>query len=121
MSVSIEETILQHKEKFYDNDEASGDELFEKLDISSFTTKPAAVSLAFPPFNLPYYEGFNRYNDKYWLGIYRRDELFRVKFLKEVCLLCLYTNQPVMFHPVEVNYYKTNHRRTQERLELSPR
>lgn len=91
MSVSIEQTILQDAEMFYDNVEASGDELFKKLDINRFTTKPAEVPLAFPPFNLPYYEGFNRYNDKYWLGIYRRDELFSVKFLKEVCLLCLST------------------------------
>ena len=91
MSIAIEEMILHHKEKFYDNNEASGDELYEKLDTSTFTTKPVEVPLALPPFNLPYYEGFNRYNDKYWLGIYRRDELFSIQFLKEVCLLCITT------------------------------
>lgn len=91
VSISIEEMILQHKEKFYDNNEASGSELFSKLDTSSFTTKTAEVPLVFPPYNLPYYEGFNRYNDKYWLGIYRRDELFSIQFLKQVCLLCLTT------------------------------
>ncbi len=91
MSIDIEKMILNHKEKFYDNDEASGDELNEKLDTGKFSTKPVEVPLTLPPFNLPYYEGFNRYNDKYWLGIYRRDELFRIQFLKEVCLLCLTT------------------------------
>jgi sulfite reductase beta subunit-like hemoprotein len=44
-----------------------------------------------PEFKLPYYEGLNRYNEKYWLGIYRRDERFSIKFLKEVCMLCLQT------------------------------
>ncbi|MBS1565569.1 MAG: rubredoxin, partial [Bacteroidetes bacterium] len=32
-----------------------------------------------------------RYNDKYWLGIYRRDELFDIAFLKDICQLCLQT------------------------------
>ena len=91
MSIGIEEMILHNKEKFYDNDEANGDELHEKLNTSSFTIKPVEVPLALPPFNLPYYEGFNRYNDKYWLGIYRRDELFSIQFLKEICLLCIET------------------------------
>jgi hypothetical protein len=45
--------------------------------------------LSLPEFKLPYYEGLNRYNEKYWLGIYRRDELFSIKFLKEICMLCL--------------------------------
>ena len=91
MSLSIEETILQYKEKFYDNNDASGDELYEKISTEPFTVKPAGIPLALPPFRLPYYEGLNRYNDKYWLGIYRRDELFSIKFLKEVCQLCLVT------------------------------
>jgi len=44
-----------------------------------------------PNFALPYYEGFNKYANKTWLGIYRRDETFPVAFLKEVCLICLKT------------------------------
>ncbi len=70
--------------------EASGDELFKKLIQVQFHY-PSLLKflLTFPPYNLPYYEGFNRYNDKYWLGIYRRDELFSIQFLKEICLLCL--------------------------------
>jgi len=91
MSLLIEETILQDTAKFYDNNDANGDELYEKVKTGTFNTKPAAAPLALPPFNLPYYEGLNRYNDKYWLGIYRRDELFSIKFLKEVCQLCMKT------------------------------
>ncbi|RTL60277.1 MAG: rubredoxin [Sphingobacteriales bacterium] len=91
MSHYIEENILQHKEKFYDNETASGDELYALIKKETFNAKPAAAPCALPPFKLPYYEGLNRYGDKYWLGIYRRDELFSIQFLKEVCLLCIST------------------------------
>lgn len=89
MSLLVEETILQNAEKFYDNNEASGDELCATISTDKFKTKPAVTPLALPAFRIPYYEGLNRYNDKYWLGIYRRDELYRIKFLKEICLLCM--------------------------------
>jgi rubredoxin len=49
---------------------------------------PSAPELRLPTFRLPYYEGFSRYGNKYWLGIYRREELFPVAFLKDLCLIC---------------------------------
>jgi rubredoxin len=49
---------------------------------------PAAPELRLPTFRLPYYEGFSRYGNKYWLGIYRREELFPVDFLRDLCLIC---------------------------------
>ncbi len=52
---------------------------------------PAAPELRLPTFRLPYYEGFFRYGNKFWLGIYRREELFPVAFLKDLCLICLKT------------------------------
>ncbi|MEO8112575.1 MAG: rubredoxin [Ginsengibacter sp.] len=91
MSMRIEEAILQDRTRFYDKKEASGEELYEKVSTDTFNIKPAGGPLALPPFNLPYYEGLNRYNDKYWLGIYRRDELYSIVFLKEVCQLCIKT------------------------------
>lgn len=39
-------------------------------------------------FRLPYYEGFNRYDEKFWLGIYRPDETYTVSFLLDVCDAC---------------------------------
>jgi len=90
-SKHIEKIILQYPAKFYDNNAASGDDLYAIARNEDFNIKPADGPLALPPFKLPYYEGLNRYNDKYWLGIYRRDELFSIKFLKEVCHLCLQT------------------------------
>ena len=53
-----------------------------------FPLEPLAPALRLPVFRLPYYEGFNRYGNKYWLGIYRRQELFPLSFLKDLCLIC---------------------------------
>lgn len=91
MSLAVEEIILQHKEEFYDNKEASGEELFKKVKTDGFNTRPAERPLELPSFRIPYYEGLNRYDGKYWLGIYRRDELFSISFLKALCKLCIDT------------------------------
>lgn len=52
---------------------------------------PEPTPLHLPKTAVPYYEGFNRNGTKHWLGIYRREELFPLGFLKEVCLLALNT------------------------------
>jgi len=91
LSKEIESVILEYNEKFFDNPDASGKELFWHIDTTKYIIKPAEKPAVLPSFNLPYYEGLNRYNNKYWLGIYRRDELFSVDFLKSLCLLCLET------------------------------
>lgn len=88
---SIETIILQHPEKFIDNEMANGDELFALVTSNNFKLKTAPAAAVLPPFNLPYYEGLNRYNERYWLGIYRRDELYSVQFLKRLCKLCIHT------------------------------
>jgi rubredoxin len=91
LSREIERVILQFKDEFYDNKLANGIVLFKRIELERFITKPAEKQAVLPAFNLPYYEGLNRYNNKYWLGIYRRDELFSLPFLKDFCLLCLKT------------------------------
>lgn len=91
MSKQIEVLIFENKAKFYDNASVNGTDLYELIQVESYITKPVDAFLKLPAFNLPYYEGLNRYNDKYWLGIYRRDELFEIDFLKELCMLCLQT------------------------------
>lgn len=91
MSKQVESIMFHHSETFIDNPEVNGEFLYALVNQESYITKPVEQALKLPVFNLPYYEGLNRYNDKYWLGIYRRDELFTVNFLKEVCLLCLQT------------------------------
>ncbi len=52
---------------------------------------PSQQELELPSFSLPYYEGFNRYESRTWLGLYRRDEEFSIEFLLDVCALCLKT------------------------------
>lgn len=66
-------------------------ELFEEvnneIDTNSRTiSKPLNV-----PFNaFPYYEGMNKMGtNKYWLGLYWRNNHYNVKFLKAMCDLCL--------------------------------
>lgn len=61
------------------------------MDGQSFITQPATQEVDLPDFTLPYYEGFNRYGERTWLGIYRRDELFSISFLLDVSALCLKT------------------------------
>lgn len=91
LSKEIESVILRSPAKFFDNADANGKELFSNIDTSKYIIRPADKPAKLPSFNLPYYEGLNKYNNKYWLGIYRRDELFSIDFLKSLCLLCLDT------------------------------
>ena len=59
--------------------------------ITSYISLPASQELELPSFSLPYYEGFNRYESRTWLGLYRRDELFSIEFLLDICTLCMKT------------------------------
>lgn len=60
--------------------------LLENLPIGISTS--IETELVPARFTLPYYEGFNRYGKKTWLGIYRRNESFPVDFLIKICTLC---------------------------------
>jgi len=69
-----------------------GQQLYDAVSKSrEFREGPRLPDMRLPPFQLPYYEGFNRSGNSYWLGIYRREELFPTSFLKDVCLLALQT------------------------------
>ena len=85
---SIEQIITSNPAAYIDNSNADGVQLFSALSTGNLNIKPAEKGAELPLFNLPYYEGLNRYDNKYWLGIYQRDELFSVAFLKEICQLC---------------------------------
>lgn len=82
VSKSIEEAL----EQFPENDTK---DIFKN--IPKIISIAKVEELKLPKFTLPYYEGFNRYGKKTWLGIYRRNELFSVSFLIEMCDLCLFT------------------------------
>ncbi|MCL5128197.1 MULTISPECIES: rubredoxin domain-containing protein [unclassified Algibacter] len=44
--------------------------------------------LEVPFYPFPYYEGMNRFGDKYWLGLYWRNNRYDLNFLKDLCDLC---------------------------------
>ena len=92
LSSAIESAIFANKEQFYDQPAIEGNVLHRLVTAGgNFVVQPVTEALKLPDFKLPYYEGFNRYGSKLWLGIYRRDELFSVTFLKDVCRICLKT------------------------------
>ena len=59
--------------------------------VTQYTAKPIDKALQLYSFSLPYYEGLNKENNTWWLGIYRRKEAFSISFLKDVCDVCLRT------------------------------
>ncbi|ARK12156.1 rubredoxin domain-containing protein [Fibrella sp. ES10-3-2-2] len=61
------------------------------MNRETFITQPATQPVQLPEFSLPYYEGFNRYGQRTWLGLYRQDEQFTIDFLLDLCALCLKT------------------------------
>ncbi len=91
MSRDIENIIYNDTPAFVDNPLAHGEVLFAIIKKGTYITRAADERMRLPSFNLPYYEGFNRHNNRYWLGVYRRNEMFTVSFLKELCELCLST------------------------------
>ncbi|MHA6247368.1 rubredoxin [Pontibacter sp. CAU 1760] len=92
LSSTIESIVFSRREQFYDQPAIDGNVLHGLVSMTgNFVVQPVTKSLKLPDFKLPYYEGFNRYGSKLWLGIYRRDELFPVPFLKDVCKVCLKT------------------------------
>jgi rubredoxin len=91
MTQHLEKSILSNN-NFFDKPAPDGKLLYNAVkQQQEYNAKKAEGSVELPPFMLPYYEGFNRSNNRYWLGIYRRDEKFSVKFLQELCTLCLAT------------------------------
>lgn len=91
LSRKIEEEILRDRFLFYENVNADGNILYRRIkSLTAYVSKPVFEETAID-FSLPYYEGFNKMNNQLWLGIYRRDELFPVDFLLDVCAVCLAT------------------------------
>lgn len=88
----IEKEILDNKDLFYDQGKISRQLIYTIVSAKkTFITEPITEPLLLPNFQLPYYEGFNRYGNKIWLGVYRRNELYSIVFLKDVAKVCLET------------------------------
>ncbi|MEO5995283.1 MAG: rubredoxin [Chitinophagaceae bacterium] len=88
----VEKVILQNKTLFYEQPVIDGNILYDKVqEGEDLPHKIVEHELVISDFRLPYYEGFNQYGIKLWLGIYRRDEWFPLSFLKDLCQVCLQT------------------------------
>jgi len=92
MSKAVQQAILANKVLYYDQTDINAESLYRLVTAGhQFVTQKIDQPLTTPDFQLPYYEGFNRQGNKYWLGIYRRNELFDIEFLKDICNLCMQT------------------------------
>ncbi len=77
------EEIYQLKTKYTLND------LFAMINrVIHGNSRRLEQELKLPPVRLPYYEGFNKIGEKYWLGIYKRNYLFAIDFLEAIGDLC---------------------------------
>ena len=91
-TLEIPKICKRIEEVIWGNSEMDENEIYEKVIAKGeIVSQVILEDLKLPKFSLPYYEGFNRYGDKTWLGIYRRNETFSLDFLKEICELCLET------------------------------
>jgi rubredoxin len=91
-TLEIPKICKRIEEVIWGNSEMDENEIYENVIAKGeIISQVILEDLKLPKFSLPYYEGFNRYGDKTWLGIYRRNETFSVEFLAEICELCLET------------------------------
>ncbi len=91
-TLEIPKICKRIEEVIWGNSDMDENEIYEKVIAKGeIISQVILEDLKLPKFSLPYYEGFNRYGDKTWLGIYRRNETFSLNFLKEICELCLET------------------------------
>ena len=91
-TMEIPKICKRIEEVIWGNSEMDENEIYEQVIAKGeIISQVILEDLKLPKFSLPYYEGFNRYGDKTWLGIYRRNETFSIDFLAEICELCLET------------------------------
>jgi len=92
LSKQIEKIIITQQAIYYNNEKVDGNSLFQQTKSTvDYVGKEIDHEIILPEFALPYYEGFNKIENNYWLGIYSRDELFAVPFLIDICNLCMET------------------------------
>lgn len=69
-------------------------ELYQQLKQKvHFNTHTIGHPLKYPEMFFPYYEGINLIeNNKYWMGLYWRNNQFTIKFLQVLCQQCMHCN-----------------------------
>lgn len=78
---AIEKVLIEEPENI--------ETLFELVsDAVDTNNRTVDRPLEVPFYPFPYYEGMNRFGDKYWLGLYWRNNRYDIRFLKAMCDLC---------------------------------
>ena len=68
------------------------DELYEAVTAKfAGRTRLIQKELKLTPKPYPHHEGIYRYEDRYWIGLYQRDNEFEASFLEALCQLCIDT------------------------------
>ena len=68
------------------------DELYEAVTAKfAGRTRPIQKELKLTSKPYPHHEGIYRYEDRYWFGLYQRDNEFDASFLEALCQLCIDT------------------------------
>lgn len=77
-------------EKILDEEPYSAEMIFQLVsDAIDANNRTIDKPLHIPFYPFPYYEGMNKLGiDQYWLGLYWRNNLYDLEFLKEMCDLC---------------------------------
>ncbi len=77
-------------EKILIEEPDSADMIFQLVnDALDTNNRTIDKTLIIPFYPFPYYEGMNKLGiDQYWLGLYWRNNLYDLDFLKEMCDLC---------------------------------
>ncbi|WP_258105739.1 rubredoxin [Marinoscillum sp. MHG1-6] len=77
---------------FIDSDWSYQDLFTYLTDNVKMNTQPVTEDMLLPEPHFPYYEGINRLPDgKYWLGLYWRNNNFKISTLKAMMERCIYT------------------------------
>ncbi len=81
--------IAQYIEQILKEEPDSVEMLFELVNEHvSDNNRNIETPLVVPFHPFPYYEGMNKIGDEYWLGLYWRNNLYDIDFLKSMCDLC---------------------------------
>ncbi len=60
----------------------------DEFQLAALNIRPADLELTLPETNFTDYEGFHQYNNKWWLGLYWRNNCYDTHFLQAMCDLC---------------------------------
>jgi rubredoxin len=85
--------LSKHLEaKILSGDDMDINSLSKKIEREhKFNTLEIDEPLHVPRLRFPYYEGMNKFGDRFWLGIYRRNNDFSVNLLESIYNLCIQT------------------------------